>query len=266
MIHFPNFDPVLVSFGPLKVHWYGLMYVFGFSIAWLLARHRARKPDAVLTAAEVDDLVFYGMLGIIIGARVCYMLFYNLPLLIQSPLSLFKTWDGGMSFHGGVIGLAITFLWFSRKIGKSIWELSDFSVPLVPLGLCLGRIGNFINGELWGRISDVPWAMVFPTGGPFPRHPSQLYEAFGEGLVLFIILWCYTIKPKPRMAASGIFLLGYGVIRFTIEFFRQPDYQLGFIAFNWMTMGQLLSLPMIAFGVMLISLAYFKRMNHATVS
>ncbi len=265
MIHYPNFDPVLFAIGPLKIRWYGLMYIFGFLIAWALAKNRAKKPHSQLNINEVDDLVFYGMLGVIIGARFFYMIFYNRQQLIHTPWSLFMTWQGGMSFHGGVIGVACALWWYSRKIQKPFFDITDFAMPLIPLGLCLGRLGNFINGELWGKVTTVPWAMVFPAGGPWPRHPSQLYESFLEGLVLFIILWLFTRSPKPRMAATGLFLLVYGCFRFSLEFFRQPDFQIGYIAFDWLTMGQLLSVPMIITGGLLLLLAY-RKISHANLS
>jgi phosphatidylglycerol:prolipoprotein diacylglycerol transferase len=232
------------------------MYIIGFLAAWFLASLRAKKPNSGWTSNQIGDLLFYCALGVVIGGRVGYMLFYNLPYFLAHPLTLFKVWDGGMSFHGGVIGVAIAVWWYGRHISKSFFEITDFIAPLVPIGLGAGRIGNFINGELWGQVTNVPWAMVFPTGGPLPRHPSQLYEFFLEGVVLFVILWFYSAKPKPRMAVSGLFCLCYGIFRFIVEFFRQPDIQLGYLAFGWLTMGQLLSTPLILLGVGLLWWAY----------
>ena len=201
----------------------------------------------------------------ILGGRIGYALFYDLLNVINNPLNLFKVWQGGMSFHGGLLGVLIAIWLFGRKSGKSFFEISDFVAPLVPLGLFFGRIGNFINGELWGRVSDVPWAMVFPTGGPLARHPSQLYQALLEGLLLFVILWWFSAKTRPRAAVSGLFLLGYGSFRFAAEFFRVPDPQYGYLAFDWFTMGQLLCVPMIIAGLVMMFWAY-QRSNPAKSS
>jgi phosphatidylglycerol:prolipoprotein diacylglycerol transferase len=251
---YPQIDPIAISIGPLAIHWYGLMYLFGFAFVWLLGRYRA--PRFNWQTSELEDLLFYGAIGVILGGRLGYALFYDLPTIIAHPLNLVKIWQGGMSFHGGLIGVLIAFWYFGRKTGKSFFEISDFIAPLVPIGLMLGRIGNFINGELWGKVSDVPWAMVFPSGGPLPRHPSQLYQAALEGLLLFIILWLYSAKPRPRAAVSGLFLLGYGAFRFIVEFVRVPDPQYGYLAFGWLTMGQILCLPMIIGGALLMLWAY----------
>ncbi|MDG1688126.1 MAG: prolipoprotein diacylglyceryl transferase [Gammaproteobacteria bacterium] len=253
---YPTIDPVALSLGPLQVHWYGLMYLFGFVGAWWLGRVRADRYG--WTAEEVEDLLFYGAIGVIVGGRVGYSIFYDFPALIENPLNLFKVWQGGMSFHGGLIGVLLAFAFFSRKTGKSYFTISDFIAPMVPIGLFFGRIGNFINGELWGKVSDVPWAMVFPNGGPLARHPSQLYEAILEGLLLFIILWWYSAKPKPLGAVSGLFLLGYGTFRFLVEFVRIPDQQYGYLLLDWITMGQILSLPMIVMGLFFTVRAYQK--------
>ena len=251
---YPEIDPVAISLGPLAIHWYGLMYLLGFAFVWLLGRYRAARHD--WQHGQLADLLFYGALGVILGGRLGYALFYDLAANLENPLNLLKIWQGGMSFHGGLIGVLIAFWYFGRKTGKSFFEISDFIAPMVPIGLMLGRIGNFINGELWGRVSDVPWAMVFPGAGPLPRHPSQLYQAALEGLLLFIILWLYSAKPRPRAAVSGLFLLGYGVFRFIVEFVRIPDPQYGYIAFGWLTMGQILCLPMIIGGVAMMIWAY----------
>ena len=256
MLTYPNIDPVAVDLGVIQIHWYGLMYLVGFGAAWLLGRRRARRPDSPLKPEQIADVVFYGALGAVLGGRLGYILFYNFGDYLAHPLNILKVWEGGMSFHGGLLGVIVALALYARKLKLSLLRLGDFVAPLAPLGLCAGRIGNFINGELWGRVTDGPWGMVFPSGGPLPRHPSQLYEAVLEGLVLFIILWIYTAKPRPTMAASGVFLAGYGVFRFIVEFAREPDAHLGLIAFNWLTMGQLLSAPMIVIGVIMVIWAY----------
>lgn len=253
---YPQIDPVAISLGPLQIHWYGLMYLFGFLGAWLLGRARAKQNGWSFT--EVEDLLFYGAIGVIVGGRLGYVLFYDLAANLAAPLNVIKVWQGGMSFHGGLIGVLISFWWFARKANRSFFVVSDFIAPLVPIGLLTGRIGNFINSELWGKVSDAPWAIVFPNGGPLARHPSQLYEAALEGLALFIILWFYSAKPKPVGAISGLFLLGYGCFRFLVEFVRIPDPQYGYLAFNWLTMGQVLSLPMIIIGLVWMVRAYQK--------
>lgn len=256
MLMYPHINPIALKIGPLEIHWYGIMYLVAFATAWFLAWIRARKPNSGWTLEQISDLVFYSAIGAVLGGRIGYMLFYDFSNFIHQPWIIIRVWDGGMSFHGGLIGAAIAILLFSRKYKKRFFEVGDFAAPLVPLGLAAGRIGNFINGELWGRVTTMPWGIVYPNAGPLPRHPSELYEAFLEGIVLFIMMWLYSAKPKPRMAVSGLFLLGYGVIRFTVEFFRQPDPQLGFVAFGWMTQGQLLSIPMIVIGIFLLGYAY----------
>lgn len=256
MLMYPHLNPIAFSLGPLKVHWYGLMYAVGFLSAWILATLRSKRVNSGWTAEQVSDLIFYGAMGVILGGRIGYMLFYDLSRLLADPLSLFKLWQGGMSFHGGLLGVLLAFGLFARKTQKTFFEVADFTAPLVPVGLAAGRLGNFINGELWGRVTDVSWGMIFPNAGLLPRHPSQLYEFFLEGVILFTVLWIFSNKPKPRMATSGLFLLLYGVFRMILEFFRQPDAPLGFIAFDWLTMGQLLSIPMVIFGVYLIWRAY----------
>jgi phosphatidylglycerol:prolipoprotein diacylglycerol transferase len=248
MLNYPNINPVAVHIGPIAVHWYGLMYLIGFILAWALGCYRAKRSDGVWTADQVSDVIVYGALGVILGGRIGYMLFYDLPGFFHQPTLIFKVWDGGMSFHGGLLGVIIAMWIFSRRHKKNIWDITDFIAPLVPLGLCAGRLGNFINGELWGKVSHVPWAMVFPTGGLLPRHPSQLYEALLEGIALFLILWFYSSKKRPRFAVSAMFLLFYGIFRFFVEFFRVPDAQYGYLAFGWVTMGQILSVPMIVIG------------------
>jgi len=256
MLVHPDIDPVAFSVGPVAVRWYGLMYLIGFVLGWLLGRRRANRPGSGWTLQQVDDLIFHAALGVILGGRVGYVLFYDCGAFLDNPLVLFKIWEGGMSFHGGVLGVLIALGWYARKLRRGFFEVTDFLVPLVPPGLFFGRIGNFINGELWGRISDAPWAMAFPAAGPLPRHPSQLYEAALEGIILFLVLWFYSAKPRPVMAVSGLFLLLYGVFRSAVEFFREPDAHLGFIAFDWLTMGQVLSVPMIFAGLGLLAWAY----------
>jgi len=265
MLHYPTINPIAFQLGPLAVHWYGLMYLVGFGLGWgvLALRIKYSRFSRGFTLNELSDIVFYIALGTIIGGRLGYMLFYARPLLFENPLTLFEVWNGGMSFHGGLIGVAIAFWLYAKQKHKAMGDVADFIAPAVPLGLAAGRIGNFINGELWGRVTDVSWAMVFPNGGPFPRHPSQLYEFFLEGVLLFFILWFFSLKPRPRWAVSGLFLVCYGCFRFFIEFFREPDVQMGFIAFGWLTEGQLLSVPMILIGFLMIIKAYkitsFKR-------
>jgi phosphatidylglycerol---prolipoprotein diacylglyceryl transferase len=268
MLSFPNIDPVAVAIGPftvagktlgpLAIHWYGLMYLVGFVGAWVLAYRRGRRPDTVIEPKQAEDLIFYGAMGIVIGARVGYIFFYNLEAWLNDPLLLFRVWEGGMSFHGGLIGTALAMLLFARKINKNFFDVVDFVAPFAPLGLFFGRIGNFIGGELYGRASDVPWAMIFPSDDSgLPRHPSQLYEAFLEGLVLFIVLFWFSAKPRPRGAVIGLFMLLYGVFRFSVEFFREPDAHIMYDdIFGWMTRGQILCLPMIAIGVALLTWTY----------
>jgi len=255
MLNYPQIDPVAISLGPLKIHWYGLMYLVAFGAAWWLGRLRARRSPG-WNDEQISDLIFYGALGVVLGGRIGYTLFYNFGHFIDDPLSIFRIWEGGMSFHGGLLGVLVAMWLFGRKYKHSFFELTDFVAPLVPIGLATGRLGNFINGELWGQPTNLPWGMVFPGAGPLPRHPSQLYEMFLEGIVLFVIVWVFSAKPRPRMAVSGVFALGYGVFRFAVEFVRQPDAHLGYIAFGWLTQGQLLSLPLIATGIVLLWLAY----------
>jgi len=256
MLQYPTIDPVAIAIGPIKVYWYGLMYVIGLAAAWWLGRRRAHRIG--LSHDDVGDLIFYGAVGIIVGGRVGYALVYGFDQLLANPLWLFKIWEGGMSFHGGLIGVLVAALLFARKHQLAFFQLTDFIAPLVPIGLGAGRIGNFINHELPGRVSDVPWAMVYPSMmgfGPEPRHPSSLYEFALEGVVMFVVLWWFSSRPHQRGMNSGLFLVLYGTFRFAVEFVRRPDPQLGFIAFDWMTMGQLLSLPMILAGLVLMAWA-----------
>lgn len=256
-MQYPDIDPVAISLFGLQVHWYGLMYLVGFLGAWGLCNYRAKRSGGLWNAQQVSDLVFFGAVGVILGGRIGYTLFYNFPGFLADPLSLVRLWQGGMSFHGGMIGVLLAFWLFARKSGKSYFEVADFSVPMVPLGLAAGRIGNFINGELWGRASDAPWAMIFP-GDPLQisRHPSQLYQSLLEGVLLFAVLWLYSSRPRPMGAVTGLFGVVYGACRIFAEFFREPDAHMGFIAFDWLTMGQILSLPMVIIGVAMMVWAY----------
>jgi len=253
MLTYPEIDPIIFALGPLKVRWYGLMYVIGFLLAWWLARRRAEKSWSVIKPEQIDDLLFYGMLGVIIGGRLGYSLFYGFDQLISDPLYLLKITEGGMSFHGGLAGVMIAMWLYGRKLGVRFWAMLDFVAPITPLGLFFGRVGNFINGELWGKPTDVPWA--FNVGGQ-ALHPSMLYEALLEGLVLFVILWLFTCRERPYRSVAGLFLILYGVFRFAIEFVRVPDSHIGYLAMDWLTMGQVLTLPMILVGAALMFLAY----------
>ena len=281
MLIFPDFDPVIFSIGPAKVRWYGLTYVIGFVFAWWLARRRCQRPDSIISPVQVDDLIFYGMVGVIAGGRLGYILFYGWTQLADDPWYLLRIWEGGMSFHGGLIGVMLAMWWFGRtRLQQPMWAVTDFVAPLVPLGLGFGRIGNFINGELWGGpAGNLPWAMQVRCDGIVnrfdlcqrklglapdveltpPLHPSMLYESLLEGFILFAILWWFSAKPRPYRAVSGLFLMLYGVFRFFIEFFRMPDTHLpnnGYLAFDWLTMGMVLTTPMILVGGTLIYLAY----------
>ncbi len=258
MIAYPNINPIAVDLGFISIHWYGISYVVGVLVAWILLRRRALNSQLFLDNEQIADLVFYAMLGIIIGGRLGSIVFYNFSYYLDHPLEIFFIHKGGMSFHGGLIGV-IFFVWFySRKKNISFFKVTDFIAPVIPVGLGCGRIGNFINGELWGSPSSLPWAMIFPdpAAGGIARHPSQLYEAFFEGLVLFIILWWFSRIPRPIKATSGLFLIFYGVFRFLVEFVRVPDQHIGYIAFNWLTMGQLLTIPMIMLGIIFLITAY----------
>src|SRR4030043_1550165 len=254
-----GFNPVLVDLGPIRLSWYGLMYVFGFFASYLLVRYQMKKKDFGISKPEVEDLYFYLILGLIIGARLGYVLFYDLTMYLKEPLEIFAIWHGGMSFHGGLIGVLIVAILFSWKSNKSFWKIADLVIVTAPIGLGLGRIGNFINGELYGRVTQVPWGMVFPKGGPLPRHPSQLYESALEGGALFLILWFLKDKKLPDGGLLAVFLSLYGVFRFFVECFREPDPQLGFILGPF-TMGQTLSAFMI-FGGMILFLCLKRRVN-----
>lgn len=248
MLVFPNFNPVAFSLGPLDVHWYGLMYLLGFCMAWFLATWRVKHYQLAWSSEQIGDLIFFAALGVVIGGRLGYLIFYKTSTLFHHPLFIFKLWEGGMSFHGGLIGVLLSLYVFSRKIHKPFLEILDFTAPLVPLGLAAGRLGNFINGELWGRTTDLPWGMIFPTVDFHPRHPSQLYELGLEGLLLFVIIWSYARVKRPVGRVSALFLMSYAILRIIAECFREPDAHRGYLAFGWLTEGQLLSLPLLLFG------------------
>lgn len=268
-------DPVALQLGPVAIHWYGIMYLLGFGLAWWLGLRRVRAGRLPgVNEQAYGDLLFYGMLGVVLGGRLGYVLFYSLGDVVENPMMLLRIWEGGMSFHGGLLGVLVACLLWARRHRLHFFDVVDFIAPLVPPGLGFGRIGNYIGGELWGKFTGAGWGVVFPrsdlgpyTGMPmdrlrelhangvldvFARHPSQLYQAVLEGLVMFTALWVYSRKPRPRYAVSGLFALLYGVFRFVVEFVRMPDPQLGYLAFGWLTMGQVLSVPLIAIGLFLL--------------
>jgi phosphatidylglycerol:prolipoprotein diacylglycerol transferase len=259
MIPFPDIDPVAFSIGPLAIHWYGLAYVVGILLGWYYARRLVsngrlwRDGQAPMTIAHLDDFVVWIALGIVLGGRIGYVLFYDMQAVSENPLRAFEIWNGGMSFHGGLIGTTIAMILFARRNAIPMWSLFDVIAAVVPIGLFCGRIANFVNGELWGRVSTVPWAIVFPTGGPLSRHPSQLYEAGLEGIVLFLLLAFIThrlLTLKTPGLTAGVFVIAYGLSRIFVEFFREPDAQLGYLlGTDWLTMGMVLSLPMILAGL-----------------
>lgn len=280
-MNYPEIDPVLFDFGLLKVRWYGLMYLISFLVGWWLLRYRCRQTGAVIKSEHVDDLLFYVALGVILGGRLGYTLFYGFQGWIEDPLKLLRIWEGGMSFHGGFLGVLLAVILFGRKHGYGFFAVTDTIAPMVPVGLFAGRIGNFINGELWGGPTNLPWGMKvscsefyllcheklqLPLGlgikwSP-PLHPSQLYEALLEGIVFFVILWVYSSRPRPIMAVSALFLMIYGAFRFAVEFVRMPDTHLGYLAFDWLTMGQLLSAPMVLAGLVM----YWSANKRVTIS
>ena len=264
MLTHPQFDPIALALGPVAIRWYGLMYVVAFVLFMVLGRmHMKRRPDMGFSKESMDDLLFYGMLGVILGGRLGFVIFYKPMYYLAHPIEIFYIWQGGMSFHGGFLGVLVAMWLFSRKSKRTFWQVTDFIAPLVPTGLAAGRMGNFINGELPGRVTDAgtwPWAMWFPQVDPTPlaRHPSQLYQFAMEGVLLFVILWIYSRKPRPLGAVSAVFLIGYGTFRFLAEYAREPDNFLGVLALG-MSMGQWLSWPMAAAGVVFLILAYRKR-------
>jgi phosphatidylglycerol:prolipoprotein diacylglycerol transferase len=274
MTHLHTIDPVALDLGPVAIHWYGLMYLAAFAVAWWLGRRRLAHGRLPVSEAAFGDLMFYGMVGVIAGGRLGWILFYGWHEWLLDPLMLLRVWEGGMSFHGGLLGVLVAGWWWARRNRIAFWDAVDFVAPLVPPGLGLGRIGNYINGELWGKETGGSWGVVFPSGLPEPerslplarlaelhaagqldayaRHPSQLYQAALEGLVLFVVLWWYSSRPRPRYAVAGLFAIGYGLARFAVEFVRVPDAGIGYLAFGWLTMGQLLTLPLLAVGVALL--------------
>ncbi|RPE75479.1 prolipoprotein diacylglyceryl transferase [Vulcaniibacterium tengchongense] len=276
MIVLHQIDPIAFRLGPLQVHWYGIMYLLGFAAAWWLGRRRVRAGRLPgVNEQAYGDLLFYAMLGVVLGGRIGYVLFYGFADLLEDPLMLFRIWEGGMSFHGGLLGVVAAAWWWSRRHRLHLFDTVDFVAPLVPPGLGFGRIGNYIGGELWGKFTDAGWGVLFPRAPEFAgwsaeqlqaqfaagaleryaRHPSQLYQALLEGLVMFLALWWFSARPRPRYAVSGLFALLYGCFRFLVEFVRVPDAQLGYLAFGWLTMGQLLSLPLVALGLFLLALS-----------
>ncbi len=259
MISYPNIKPYIVKIGPFEVRWYGLMYLLGFIASYILVRYQIKKKKLPVPTKIIDEIYFYLILGLIIGARLGYVIFYNLGEYIKNPLEIFAVWHGGMSFHGGLIGALLAGIYVTKRYKLDFWLYSDLIIATAPIGLGLGRIGNFINGELYGRVTTLPWGMVFPAGGPLPRHPSQLYEAFFEGLVLFLILWYMKDRVTKKGRLTAAFLLFYGIFRFFIEFFREPDPQLGFILGPF-TMGQVLCIGMIIGGSLI-----WRRMGNSKI-
>jgi phosphatidylglycerol:prolipoprotein diacylglycerol transferase len=264
MLVYPHIDPIAISIGPffgigpLRVHWYGLMYLIGFVAAWLLARRRASRLGSTWSPLDVDDLIFYCAVGVIAGGRIGWCIFYGHDVIAENWLNALHIWDGGMSFHGGLSGVIVAAMVFARARHKRIPDVFDFLAPLPGIGLLAGRLGNFINGELWGKPTDLPWGFGVPDGAGnlIARHPSQLYEASLEGLVLFTVLWLYTGRPRPRLAPTGLFLLLYGCARFTVEWVRLPDANIGYLVGDWLTMGMLLTTPMILIGLAVLAYAY----------
>jgi phosphatidylglycerol:prolipoprotein diacylglycerol transferase len=257
MLVHPNFDPIALSVGPLDIHWYGLMYVCGFLSCYLLWNYRIKKyPDLVdpkWNSDLVSDLIFYGALGAVAGGRLGYVFFYKPAEYIADPVSILLLQQGGMSFHGGLLGVIGALYLFSRKTKMGFLQIAEFVAPVAPIGLFFGRMGNFVNQELWGKTTTVPWGMVFTNGGDLPRHPSMLYEAFLEGLLLLVVLWLLARKRRPLGFLSGVFLIGYAASRFLVEFVRVPDQHLQYLLFDWVTMGQILSLPMLLLGVYFVA-------------
>ena len=272
MPYFHDINPIALSLGPVSIHWYGLMYVLAGLFAWWLGKRRLAQGRLPVSYEQYSDLIFYGMIGVILGGRLGYMLFYGFEQILADPVSLLRVWEGGMSFHGGLLGVLAASAYWSRKNRLHFFDTMDFVAPLVPIGLGFGRLGNFIGAELWGQKTDLAWGVIFPRtldhlgktrdellamyqAGQLnqeARHPSQLYEMLLEGLVLFVVLWLFSARPRRRYAVSGWFALLYGVFRFSVEFVREPDAQLGYLAFGWVTMGQVLSLPLILLGIGLL--------------
>ncbi|MGQ0810911.1 MAG: prolipoprotein diacylglyceryl transferase [Nitrospiraceae bacterium] len=252
---FPNIDPVFLRVGPLQFRWYGLMYLIGLTTAYFVIKAKAAAQHLALTKDHVYDMIVYAAVGVFVGGRLGYVLFYNLPYYLEHPSKIIAVWEGGMSFHGGLLGTIVALLLFARSRKVAVYTVADLAASVTPIGLGLGRLGNFINGELYGRSTDVPWCMVFPSGGPECRHPSQLYEAGLEGVLLFTVLWVIDRRPRPSGTLLWTFLAGYGLCRIVVEFFREPDQHLGFI-FGVFSMGQMLSLPMILVGMCMLAWGY----------
>jgi len=258
MITYPKIDPVALDLGFAQIHWYGLMYLLAFLSAWAVGLYRAKQPNSGWNKDQVSDVLFYGALGVILGGRIGYVIFYNLDKFLENPLTIVRIWEGGMSFHGGMLGVFLGLYLYGRKTNRTFFQVSDFIAVMIPLGLGFGRIGNFINKELWGRPVEgsISWALDY--GDHIARHPSSLYQALTEGVLLFLILFIFSRKPRPTMAISGVFMMSYGTLRFITEFFRIPDAHLGFVMFDWMSKGQQLSIPMVIFGLVIFIMAYKK--------
>jgi phosphatidylglycerol:prolipoprotein diacylglycerol transferase len=256
MIIHPNFDPVALQIGPIGIHWYGLMYVFGFLGVYLLGNYRVNHYSDAISGSwnseQISDLIFYGALGAVIGGRLGYVLFYKPAEYLANPVDIIYINQGGMSFHGGLLGVILAMAIYARRTNRTLFQIGDFIAPIAPIGLFFGRMGNFINQELWGKPTDLPWGMVFSTADSQPRHPSMLYEAFMEGLLLLLIIWLVARRPRAAGVLSGLFLIGYAVSRFLVEFVRVPDEHLDYLFLNWVTMGQLLSMPMLLLGLFLV--------------
>jgi phosphatidylglycerol:prolipoprotein diacylglycerol transferase len=261
MLSYPDIDPVALDLGVVQIRWYGISYVAAILLGWWLLHRRVLARETGWTTQHVADLIFYCTIGIIVGGRVGEVLFYNLPYFLSDPLSILRIWEGGMSFHGGLVGVMLAGWWYGRSVGRGFFDTADLLTPVVPIGLGFGRLANFVNGELWGTPSSLPWAMIFPDprAGGIPRHPSQIYEALLEGLVLFTVLWWFSSRPRPAPAVFGLFLFLYGIFRFSVEFVRAPDPHIGYLAGDWLTMGQVLSAPMILFGLLCLWLARGRR-------
>ncbi len=261
MLTHPDINPVAIAIGPLKVHWYGITYLLGFLAAWFVATRRVKQAHSPINKSQIEDLIVYCALGVVIGGRLGYVFFYDFQQFLNSPVWLFKIWDGGMAFHGGLIGVIVAVWLYAKKVGTTFSKMMDFTAPMVPIGLGLGRMGNFIGQELYGRVTDVPWGMVFPKAiDQLPRHPSQLYQAFLEGLVLFVIIYWYSAKRRPPLATSALFVVCYGFFRFLVEYVRQPDRHLEpqFWLGIELTRGQQLCIPMILVGMLVFVWAYYR--------
>ena len=256
MLNFPNIDPVALSIGPIHIYWYAIMYLSGYGLASIFLKMRIKKYNLPWKKDQLENLTLFIGIGCILGGRVGYVLFYNLPFYSSNPLQIFQIWHGGMSYHGGMIGVLLAIFIYGKKYNRSFFSISDFIAPAIPIGLALGRIGNFLGAQLYGKTTSLPWGMIFPNAGPLPRHPSQIYEFLLEGVLLFIILASLSRKNRPPMYISGMFMVFYSIFRFISEFFREPDPQIGYLAWHWLTMGQVLSIPMFIIGLVLIFKSY----------